>query len=238
MKIEQFEGPLQLLLEMIEQEKLDISQVSLAKVTDGYLRFLDENPGIPAEELADFLVIASKLLLIKSRLLLPFLSVGEEEPEGDLESQLKIYREYLEASKTIEQMIGRRRFLYVHDRLPKVETGFAPPKRLTVGQMRELFVTVIRRLDEVVRLPKAIIERTVSIHEKIGHIRALIARVERVSFRKLIQSAESRTEIVVSFLALLELIKQRQVTVSQDGVFDDITINRLEGGDGEKINQE
>lgn len=229
-KLEQFEGPLQLLLEMIEQEKLDISKVSLAKVTDSYLHFLDENPNIPIEELADFLVIASRLLLIKSRLLLPFLTPATEEEGGsDLESQLKIYREYLEASKRIEEMIGKRRFLFVHDRLPKVEVGFAPPKRLTTPQMREIMAAVIRRLEVVVKLPRAIVERTVSIHEKITHIRALISRVERISFRKLVQSAESRTEIVVSFLALLELIKQRQVFVSQDSIFEDITINRLEG---------
>jgi segregation and condensation protein A len=223
-RLEQFEGPLALLLEMIEGEKLDISKVSLAAVTESYLKFLDANPGIPPEELADFLVVASRLLLIKSRLLLPFIQVPEED-EGDLESQLKIYKEYLDASKLIEKMIGKRRFLFVHEKLPSVEIGFAPPKKLTVGQMRDLFLAAIKRLDAVVKVPQAIIEKTVSIHEKITQIRALVNKAERVSFRRLIQSAESRTEIVVSFLALLELIKQRSIRVSQDRIFDDITIS-------------
>ena len=226
-KLEQFEGPLALLLEMIESEKLDISELSLGKVTDSYLHFLDENPNIPAEELADFLVIASRLLLIKSKLLLPFLTMDEEE-ESDLESQLKIYKEYLDASKIIEQMICKRRFLFVHEKLQKVEIGFAPPKKLETSEMRDLFLNVIKRLDEVVKVPQAVIERTVSIHDKISHIRKLIDRVSKVSFKKLVQTAESRTEIVVSFLALLELIKQKSVYVSQDKVFDDITINKLD----------
>ena len=227
-KLEQFEGPLALLLEMIESEKLDISQLSLGKVTDSYLHFLDENPNIPAEELADFLVIASRLLLIKSKLLLPFLTMDEDEGESDLESQLRIYKEYLDASKVVEQMIGKRRFLFVHEKLPKVEIGFVPPKKLETDQMCDLFLNVIKRLDDVVKVPQAVVDRTVSIHEKISYIRKLVDRASKISFKKLIQKSESRTEIVVSFLALLELIKQRAVSVSQGEVFDDITINKLD----------
>src|SRR3990172_3561772 len=169
-KLDKFEGPLDLLLELIESAKLDISQISLAAVTDEYLRRLQENPQIPPEELADFLVIASRLLYIKSRLLLPFLNLGEAEAEGDLEAQLKIYKEYLDASKVVAAMIGKRRFLFVHEKLPHIEIGFAPPKKLTVAQLAELFRTVLRRLELIVRLPQAVIEKTVSIHEKITEI--------------------------------------------------------------------
>jgi segregation and condensation protein A len=227
-KLEQFEGPLHLLLEMIEAEKLNISEISLAAVTENYLNFLEANPNLPAEELADFLVVASRLLLIKSKLLMPYLVLPEEE-EGDLESQLKIYKEYLDASKHIEQLIGKRRFLYVHEKLPKVETGFAPPKKLTTDQMRALFIGVISRLEVVVKVPEAVIEKTVSIHEKITQIRRLVSKAERTSFKELVTGAESRIEVVVSFLALLELIKQRAVYVSQDGTFDDIMVNRASG---------
>jgi len=227
-KLEQFEGPLDLLLELIESAKLDISKISLAKVTDEYVRRLHDNPDIPPEELADFLVIASRLLLIKSRLLLPFLGLEPEEPEGDLESQLKIYKEYLDASKVITAMIGKRRFLFVHEKLPHVEIGFAPPKKLTVEGLSELFRTVLKRLELIVRIPRAVIEKTVSIHEKIGQIQALIARVSRLSFRDIAGSAASRIEIVVSFLALLELVKQRSVSVEQGKLFDEITINKIE----------
>lgn len=227
-KLEKFEGPLDLLLQLIEAEKLDISQISLAKVTDEYVRRLQGQPDLPPEELADFLVIASRLLYIKSRVLLPFLNLAEEEPVGDLEAQLKIYKEYLDASRSISALIGKRRFLFVHEKLPHVEVGFAPPKKLTAVQMAEMLRGVLKRLDLIVRIPRAVIEKTVSIHEKIGQIQSLMSRAVKLSFRSLLIDAESRIEIVVSFLALLELVKQRSVSVSQNAKFEDITIEKIE----------
>jgi segregation and condensation protein A len=228
-KLQQFEGPLDLLLDLIEQEKLDISQLSLATVTDNFLKHLENDKGIPTEELADFLVVATKLLFIKSRLLLPFLNFGQEEPAGDLESQLRIYKEYLDASKSIEAMIGKRRFLYVHEKLPHVEIGFAPPKVLGTDQMAAFMRAVIMRLEPVVKVPLATIEKTVSIHEKIRQIQAMFTSAKRTSFSKVLLSAETRTEVIVSFLALLELVKQRSVAVSQSERWGDIMIDRVEG---------
>lgn len=227
-KLQQFEGPLDLLLELIEAEKLDISQVAMAQVTDGYLNYVHAHPEIPPEELADFLVVASRLLFMKSRALLPFLQGLVEEEAGDLEAQLRIYKEYLDASKLMEQMIGKRRFLYVHEKLPQVEIGFAPPKKLTTSMMGDLLRAVIVRLEPVVKVPLAVVEKTVSIHEKIRHIQALITSATRVQFSSVLEKAESRTEVVVCFLALLELVKQRDVTVSQDKRWGDITIEKLE----------
>ncbi len=227
-KLQQFEGPLDLLLELIEAEKLDISTVSLATVTEGYLNYVHAHPEIPPEELADFLVIASRLLFLKSRILLPFLQGIVEPEEGDLESQLRIYKEYLDASKAIESLIGKRRFLFVHEKLPQIEIGFAPPKKLTAGGMADLLRAVIQRLEPLVKVPQAVVEKTVSIHEKIRHIQTLITKAEKVRFSSVLQSAESKTEVVVCFLALLELVKQRDVNVAQDKMWGDITIERLE----------
>jgi segregation and condensation protein A len=230
--LEQFEGPLDLLLDMIESEQLDISLVSLSRVTDGYLRYVEEHPEIPPEELADFLVVASKLLLIKSRTLLPFLETQAEEEAGDLESQLRIYKEYLDASKKIEALIGKRRFLYVHDKLPKVDIGFAPPTKFGPDDLVALYRAVIARLEPLVKVPKAVVERVVSIHEKIQRIRTLITSAEKVRFSKVLAEATSKTEIIVSFLALLELVKQRSVSVSQDRRWGDILIERQEAAEG------
>jgi len=227
-KLERFEGPLNLLLELIEAAKLDISEVSLARVTDSYLQHLSANPQIPPEEMADFLVVAAKLLYLKSRILLPFLADEAQDEIGDLESQLRIYKEYLEASRSISALIGKRRFLFVHDRLPQVEIGFAPPKKLTALQLAEIMRGVLRRLDIIIRVPQAVIEKTISIHEKIRQIQAFLARTARSSFRSLVATAESRIEVVVSFLALLELIKDRTVVASQERLFDDITIEKTE----------
>src|SRR3989344_5157057 len=101
-RLEQFEGPLDLLLQLIEQQELDITTVSLAKVTDQYLQYLEELERIVPEEVADFLLVASKLIYLKSKYLLPDLAVADEQDSGDLERQLKMYRQFYEASKVME----------------------------------------------------------------------------------------------------------------------------------------
>jgi segregation and condensation protein A len=224
-KLAQFEGPLDLLLDLIEKERLDVSQLALAKVTEAYLQYVETHLEIPPEELADFLVVASKLLFIKSQALLPFLTMSEVEEEGDLEAQLKIYKEYLEASKVIEAAIGTKRFLYVHDKLPNIDIGFAPPKKLGTDQMKGFMLTVIARLQPVFVIPQAAVERVTSIHDKIKRIHEWVKKVENLSFREVMLEAESRVDMVVTFLALLELIKQRSIFVTQEGQFSDIVIN-------------
>ena len=224
-KLAQFEGPLDLLLDLIEKERLEVSQLALAKVTEAYLQYVETHLEIPPEELADFLVVASKLLFIKSQALLPFLTMSEVEEEGDLEAQLKIYKEYLEASKVIEAAIGTKRFLYVHDKLPNIDIGFAPPKKLGTDQMKGFMLTVIARLQPVFVIPQAAVERVTSIHDKIKRIHEWVKKVENLSFREVMLEAESRVDMVVTFLALLELIKQRSIFVTQEGQFSDIVIN-------------
>jgi len=235
-RLDQYEGPLDLLLQLIEAEKLDISEISLAQVTDGYLRLVEENPDLPPEELADFLVVASRLLLIKSKLLLPYLQPVDDGDGGlALEEQLRIYKAYLDASRVIERLVGKRRFMYVHDKLPQAEIGFSPPKILKPGQMHELFAAVSRRLEPIVKVQKQTLERIVSIHDKIRQIKEFIARTKRTSFRSLIQASTSRLEVIVSFLALLELVKQRTVSVAQSERFDDISITRLDAATDEQV---
>lgn len=226
-KLAQFRGPLDLLLELIEAQKLDISEVAMAQVTDQYLHHVENLGAIPVEELADFLVVASRLLYIKSKILLPFLMPPEEEG-SDLETQLRIYKEYLEASKAVQTIIGKRRFLFVHEKLPQMDIGFSPPERFTAGDMRGLLLSLLSRIEPAVQAPKAVIEKTVSIQEKIAHIRGLFARAQTVKFSSVLIDAETKTEIIVSFLALLELVKQRVVAVEQDSKFREITLKKVE----------
>ncbi len=228
-KVHTFEGPLDLLLQLIEQEELDISQVALAEVTEQYLLALEKAEGIPADELADFLVVAAKLLLIKSRILLPQLAVEGAEEASDLERQLKIFREYLEASKGISKLIHKRKFTFGRGKPAVViaET-FSPPPNLDTKKLRELFLGVLREIEPVIALPKAVVERTVSIAEKIEVIRSLILDKAIVSFQNVMREAKSRTDVIVSFLAVLELVKQRTVIVTQHALFKDIAIQRLD----------
>lgn len=224
-KLEQFEGPLDLLLELIEKEKLDITTVSLSRVTDEYLRLINQAAVINPLELADFLLIASRLIYIKSKALLPYLILEEEE--GSLEDQLKIYREYYEASKVLAKMISRKKFTYVKEKLPIMDLGFQPPKNVTTMKLAQIFRVILGALQPLVQISKEVIKKTVSIKEKIEHLRLLIAAKAKIGFRDFLRQSKSKMEAVVSFLALLELMKQRIVDIEQKGLFEDINIKRI-----------
>jgi len=226
--IEQFEGPLSLLLQLIEKDELDITELSLAKVTDDYLNYVNTSPNIRSEELADFLVVASKLILIKSKQLMPNLITPEEEGI-DLETQLKMYREFVHASQKINTMIKERRWAYGRERSSFGEMiGFFPPKGLKTADVREAFERIVKRLEPYIALPKEALQRTVSISEKIEHIRKLIGEQAQTKFSEVLSSAKNKTEVIVSFLALLELTKRRVVSASQENLFEDITIKKSE----------
>lgn len=223
--MEQFEGPLDLLLSMIEQEELDITKVSLAKIAEDYLKMVKEAK-LPPEEVADFLLIASKLLLIKSQALFPNLQVEDEGPA--LEQQLKILKLYHDASRGLEELIKQKQFVYFREKMP-VERVFRPPEKLRGGDLREAFLTVMKALEPLVRIPKKIVLKAISIQERIQKLRDLILEKLTTSFKNFVggQSGD-KTEVIVSFLALLELCKQRIVEVKQDKLFQDILIEKKE----------
>lgn len=226
--IEQFEGPLSLLLQLIEREELDITELSLAKVADDYLNYINTSPNIRPEELADFLVVAAKLILLKSKQLMPNL-IFEEEEGIDLETQLKMYREFVEASKKINEMIKAGSWAFPKERRPVAEIqGFFPPKEIQVGDLRAMYDTILARLKPFVSLPKEALQKTVSIAEKIQHIKDLIGRQAKARFSEVLKKAKNKTEVIVSFLALLELTKRKIVETSQDKVFEDITIQKID----------
>lgn len=223
-KMEQFSGPLDLLLQLIEAERLDITKVSLAKVADQYLNYINSATQINPEEMADFLVVAAQLILIKSRALLPNI---ELEEEGDLEIQLKLYKEFLAASKKIEELIKKKRFSHSREKLPlEIAPTFNPPKKLTTKKMSEIFKFVLARIEPLVNLPERVIKKVISLEEKIDHIRRLISDKIKTTFEE-ITIGRDKLEIIISFLALLELVKQRTIVLEQKGLFSDITIKKI-----------
>ncbi|OGY51422.1 MAG: hypothetical protein A3J65_03570 [Candidatus Buchananbacteria bacterium RIFCSPHIGHO2_02_FULL_45_11b] len=229
-KIEHFEGPLDLLLQLIEEQKLEITKVALAEVTEQYIQILGQpaKDKIKAEELADFLVVAARLLLIKSRALLPFLDWGGEEEGEDLTKQLKIYKEYLEATKVVQKMIAKKHFAFSREKLlTGREIGFAPPPKLIKDKLARVFSEIINGLQPFLNLSAEVVKRTVSIQEKINQIRQRIYQQATSRFSDILKEAKDKTEVIVSFLALLELIKQRIVSVKQSKVFDDIEIEKV-----------
>ena len=225
-KLEKFEGPLDLLLNLIQDEKFDISEVSLAGVTDEYLKYIENNPEISPEELADFLVIATKLLLIKSKMLLPEIQLDEEDDVSSLAKQLKIYQEYLKAMQMIQGLINQRHFWYWRARPPVSLTPKFSPGSLTTGKLKEAFMEILKTLEKLVILPESVMAKTVSLQEKIRQIKDAIKSVATLNFNNLMSRAKSRTEVIISFLALLELVKQQEIHVHQMDNFGDIVIKR------------
>ena len=224
-KFEQFEGPLDLLLFMIEGEKLDITKVSLAKIADEFVEQVKAAKLSP-EEVADFLLVASKLLLIKSQALFPGLKLDDEGPA--LATQLKILKLYHDASKQIETMIHKRHFVYFREKMP-VACVFRPPPKLKIGDLKEAFLAVIKTLEPIVRIPKKIVLKAISIQERIQKLRDLVLEKLTTSFKNFVgHHARDKIEVIVSFLALLELCKQRVVEVKQEKLFHDILIERRE----------
>lgn len=225
-RVEQFEGPLDLLLQLIENKELDITKVSLASVADDYLKFVNTATNIMMEEMADFLVVAAKLILIKSKMLLPNL-VLEEEEGIDLETQLKMYREYVLASQKINKMIKQRNWAYGREKISRLEVlGFFPPKDLDRAKLQEVFLKIIKKIEPFINLPKETLRKTISISEKIDHIKNIITQQVKARFSELVGQAKDKTEVIVSFLALLELVKQKMVDASQENVFEDIMIQK------------
>lgn len=229
-QLEQFEGPLDLLLQLIEEEKLPITQVSLAQVADQFLQYLHGVEERHPEELADFLVVAAKLVLIKSRALLP-IAVDDDEDGINLEEQLKIYREYYEASKQIHAMILKRRYSFSRNNSLKVartERSFRPPEHLIPENLQTLFQTIMKRLEPFIKIPEETIARTINLKEKLESIRQRIMTEVRLNFHNLVSQTSTKVEVIVTFLALLELVKQRTITVEQNGIFSTIEIERRE----------
>lgn len=219
-QLEQFEGPLDLLLQLIEEQELDITTVSLAKVTDQYLRSLEEIENIIPEEVADFLVVASKLIYLKSKYLLPALDLQAEDSAEDLEKQLKIYQKFYQASKVIGQLIGKRHFSFVRNeplKLPKRQR-FSPPVNLKAMDLAGAMQAVIARLTEIKNLPHVMMIKAVSIKERISEFQQLLSNKAEMVFSHFIKP-ENKVDTIVSFLALLELVKQRVINVHQSDMF-------------------
>jgi segregation and condensation protein A len=226
---EKYAGPLGLLLELIEEKSLPITEVSLAEVTEGYLKYL-ENEKVPVEELADFLLVASRLIYLKSRELMPYLQ-SKEEDEGvdELEEQLRLYKEYVEAAKILEARFGKE---MMHERpfvkLRRDEPVFSPPPSLKPSIIEEVYRNVLKRLEPFFALSETSMERVKSLEERIEELTSAIKTRATISFKEVMKGARSKMEVVVSFLALLELLRRRTVTVKQDSAFSDIELVRAD----------
>ena len=229
-RLEKFEGPMSLLLKLIEQEEMDITQVSLANVANQFVEYIRQKGAVNPEEMADFLVVAAKLLLIKSKALLPYLYPEEEVEIEELEYQLRMYKEFLAAAKEVQAMLGKKKFMFPREFNRKaVLSGlniFSPPKKLTKGGMKEVMADIIGRIKPAEILEEDILEYKINIEDKIMNIQNMLLDRIKVSFNKVMETAENKTEIIVSFLAILELMRQREIVLEQEDLFGEITISK------------
>ncbi|MBI3442408.1 MAG: segregation/condensation protein A [Candidatus Sungbacteria bacterium] len=226
---EKFEGPLELLLELIEKEKLSISEISLSRVAEEYIEHVRSLERIDPEQLAEFLVVASQLMLIKSRSLLPNLSFSEEEEESgeELERRLAEYRKFRERAALLKKLDEARKPIFIRDAYLAFAPVFFPPPQLVLGNLAGAFRTFLAALPKVERLVQEKMKRIVSLEERMRQIRLLVhAAVER-AFSEIIKGSGDKIDIIVSFLAILELAKQKFVDVRQEGAFTDIIIKRI-----------
>lgn len=224
----QFEGPLDLLLSLIEEQKLDITQVALAQVTEQFLQHIRQLETIDPTALSDYLFIAAKLLVIKSKAILPTLEVEEEEEEvgQDLEMRLALYKQYKEVTKALKEMDANGLQSFTRTLVFSERVSFFPDPDISTQTLHDSILHIVNDLKELDNLPKAKIKEAISIQEKIDHLQTLLSRQIETKLSSLIAGAKNKSEVVITFLALLELIKQRILIVDQEALFTDITIKQ------------
>jgi len=226
-----YEGPLDLLLNLIEHAELDITAVSLAMVTDQYLVYINGLEQINADEISAFLVIAAKLLQIKSEALLPrppAREPGEEDLGTALVDQLKLYKRYKEIGGWMyeRQDHNLRTYLRIAPP-PKVEPKL-DLSNLTLDKLVAAAEEAFRKEQEKKPLSDVIAAPRVTIREKIDLITKTMNEMGRSTFRALLNQGASRLEVVVTFLAMLELVKRYRIQARQESLFSDIEIDRTE----------
>ncbi len=220
---EHFSGPLDLLLELVEKRKLHISDVSLAEVSGNFLAYLKEVKELPKDEVAEFLVIASTLMLIKSVSLLPGLQLTEEETESidELERRLKILTCVREGSTILEKLFGAEP-LYLPVSAPPRAPIFSFPQDATLPYLTEAVKVLIASFPKQEQLSKVIVKKVISLEEVIGSLLTRVKHALSLSFKDFVGDRREKVDVIVSFLGMLELIKQGTIAARQDSHFSDI----------------
>jgi segregation and condensation protein A len=226
-KTDRFEGPMELLLELIEKEKLNITELSLANVADEYLAYIRSNDNINLGHLAEFLSVASKLILIKSRTLLPTLKFTDEEEVEikDLATQLEQYKKFKEAAQNVGKRFRLRKISYSRQGFMGVKSVFYPPQSLNAYDLKKNFLKILSEIPIIEKLQEEIVAEVITLEEKISDLEQTLRQRVESSFSDLVSGAREKIDIIVSFLAVLEMVKQRIVHVEQDKLFSEIKLN-------------
>lgn len=230
-KTEAFEGPLDLLLSLVESRKLFINEISLSKVSDEYMTHARSLPQQDISDITSFLSIAATLILIKSRSLLPGFIVTKEEEKDiqDLESRLSLYSVIREIGVTLSEQYGTRAIRLPIDR-ELFTSVFAPDPKLTLGALVTAAHDVLNRVPKEEVLPQVRVRKIISIDVMLNDLTERIASAARMSFKTWQKSVTGedreamKGNVIVSFLAMLELVRQGTLDALQNTDFDDIEL--------------
>lgn len=246
-KLPVFEGPLDLLLHLIDKNKIDIYDIPIVEITDQYMEYIhqmqEENLGIMSE----FMVMAATLINIKCKMLLPkeVNEEGEEEdPRAELVEQLLEYKMYKNLSYELRERMGEAyHILYKAPTIPKEVLSYrepVEPKELltdvTLEKLNSIFQSILRKQENKVDPIRSkfgkIEQEEVNLPEKMDYVKKFAKGHRKFSFRSLLEKQCSRTQVVVTFLAILELMKTGAIVIRQEQLFDDIEIETIEKNEG------
>lgn len=228
---EVYDGPLDLLLDLITKAELDITRLSLAKVTDQYLAHLEILQQTSAVEVSGFLIVAAKLIQIKSEALLPRppeREEGEEDPAESLARQLKIYREIKTTALWLQNREAKGLRTYIRLAPPPVIQEELNLDGITIETLVKLLNSLFRYEEEAAPITSVVTIPKVTIKNKIQYLIDSLRTNQSLSYRNMLSKGHDRIEAIVLFLAILEMIKQQYVTAHQEGLFSDIDISATE----------
>ncbi|MFA5942164.1 MAG: ScpA family protein [Candidatus Paceibacterota bacterium] len=221
---ESYQGPFELVLDLIEARKLLVNELALASITEDFIQHVRAQAEFPVEETANFIQIAATLLLIKSRSLIPDLALSEDENADveDLKRRLAAYERVREASRELARIFGKAMMVPAGERPP--EPSFAPSRDLSAGALAEALARVLAAREAVEELPTASVKPLVTIEEMMDQLAKRVQNAMNLSFREFAGSTKEKVEVIVSFLALLELVRQGAVAAEQYDQHGDIRI--------------
>lgn len=211
-----FTGPLDLLLDLIEKRKLFVSDVSLAQVTDDFVKYIEEHDEFPLDESAEFILIASTLMLVKSRSLLPSLPLTEEETASieDLEERLKAYQKVKELTVEIKRLFGKSIIFEKGERKSELVI-FSPDKKTDVENLSQALMRVLETLPKKEALPKTVVKKIITLEEMIEKLAERISKGLKMKFGE-VYKKEDKINTIIGFLAVLELVKRGALRVNQE----------------------
>ena len=239
-KLQAFEGPLDLLLHLIDKNKVNIYDIPIVEITAQYMEYIAEMKRQDLDVLSEFLVMAATLIDIKSKMLLPRDPDDEEEgidPRAELVQQLLEYKMYkCMAYELKDRQVDAQRVMFKKPTIPEEVLEYQEPLNveelvsdITLAKLNEIFKSIMRKQQDKIDPLRSkfgkIEKEEVSLEEKTEYLENYATTHKHFSFRSLLEAQSSKVEVIVTFLAILELMKTGKILISQEHIFDDIQID-------------